>query len=62
MYKVIVGVDIGGSKILSGIITVDGCVLIKKKEPTLPERSEQDIRDGICATAVLQETEKNRSS
>ena len=50
MHKVIIGVDIGGSKILSGIINAEGRVLIKRKEPTLPERSAGDIMDGICAT------------
>ena len=49
MHKVIIGVDIGGSKILSGIITADGRVLVKKKQPTRPERSAGDIMDGICA-------------
>lgn len=50
MHKVIVGVDIGGSKILSGIISPQGQILIKKKEPTLPTRSYGDILDGICIT------------
>lgn len=50
MQKVIVGLDIGGTKILSGIITPDGRILARKKEPTRPLRSLGEILDGIGET------------
>lgn len=50
MPKVIVGSDIGGTKILSGVITPEGRILARKKEPTLPRRDTGEILDGICTT------------
>jgi len=48
--KVIIGLDIGGTKILSGIITHDGRILARKKEPTRSQRDTGEILDGISAT------------
>ncbi len=48
--KVIIGVDIGGSKILSGILTREGRILVSKKEPTLAFRDSDEILDNISFT------------
>lgn len=50
MHKVIIGVDIGGSKILSGILTREGKILAQQKRPTLADRAAGEILDDICGT------------
>lgn len=50
MQKRIIAVDIGGSKILSGILTCQGQILARAKEPTLAQRSVADMMDSIVAT------------
>ncbi len=52
MPKAIIGLDIGGTKILSGIIAPDGRILARKKEPTRPMRDAAEILDGIGATVT----------
>lgn len=52
MPKVVVGLDIGGTKTLAGIITPDGRVLARMKKPTQPKRSTGEVIDGICATVA----------
>lgn len=50
MQKVIVGLDIGGTKILSGIITPDGQIIARKKEPTGSLRDTREILNEIAET------------
>ena len=58
MQEVIIGVDIGGSKILSGIVTREGSILARKKKPTMADRDAGEIMDDICETVreLMQET------
>jgi len=48
----IIGVDIGGSKILSGIISPAGQILARKKEATLADHSAGIIVDQICESVM----------
>lgn len=52
MPKVIIGLDIGGTKILSGILTPEGKILARKKEATRPMRDSGEILDGISETVT----------
>lgn len=52
MPKAIIGLDIGGTKILSGILTPDGKILARKKEATRPGRRSGEMLDGISATVT----------
>lgn len=48
--EVIIGVDIGGSKILSGILTCEGRIIVQQKKPTLADRAAGEILDDISET------------
>jgi glucokinase len=50
VQELIIGIDIGGSKILSGILNREGRILARRKEPTLASRDTGDILDGITVT------------
>lgn len=52
MPGLIIGVDIGGSKILSGIISPGGQILARKKEATPAGHSAGHIVDQICKTVM----------
>lgn len=49
MSRVVIGVDLGGTKILAGVVTADGQILRTLKQPTLSERGAEDILDRISA-------------
>jgi glucokinase len=44
----IIGVDLGGSKILSGIADQEGRILDKISQPTNPQKGATDVIDRIC--------------
>lgn len=48
MRELIAVVDLGASKILSGIASTQGQILMREKFPTLKERGAEDIIDRIC--------------
>lgn len=48
MRELVVGVDLGGTKILSGLVTREGRILKKIKQPTHSERGTVDVLDRIC--------------
>lgn len=50
MSEYIVGVDLGATKILTGIATSDGKILYKEKLPTWSERGAGDILDRLCCS------------
>jgi glucokinase len=50
VQELIIGIDIGGSKILSGIFNREGQILARKKEATLADRDAGEILDGITVT------------
>lgn len=49
MREVIIGVDLGGTKILAGLVTPDGQVLQTIKEPTMAAAGAEKIMDRICS-------------
>ena len=48
MAEYIIGVDLGATKILTGIATPDGNILFKNKVPTLSSRGAADVLDRLC--------------
>jgi glucokinase len=50
MQELIIGIDIGGSKILSGIVNREGRILARKKEATPLNCSPGEVLDGITVT------------
>lgn len=48
MAKFIIGVDLGGSKILSGIADQEGRIINKIKQPTNPQNGAADVLERIC--------------
>lgn len=48
MAHFIIGVDLGGSKILSGIADQEGRILDKISQPTNPQKGAADVTDRIC--------------
>ncbi len=50
MQDLIIGVDIGGTKILSGIVTQEGVILARKKEATCADGDAEELLDSIKVT------------
>ncbi|MDD4801834.1 MAG: ROK family protein [Syntrophomonas sp.] len=50
MQELIIGIDIGGSKILSGILDLKGKILTCKQEPTPAAYDAGQVLDGIAST------------
>lgn len=50
MSEVIIGVDLGGTKILAGLITPDGRILKTIKQPTPAAAGAEKIMDRICTS------------
>ncbi|MDD2619120.1 MAG: ROK family protein [Syntrophomonadaceae bacterium] len=50
MRKLIAAVDLGASKILTGVATAQGQILMREKFPTLKENGPDDIMDRISAS------------
>jgi glucokinase len=50
MQELIIGIDIGGSKILSGILNREGRILARKKEVTPADQDAGKVLDGITLT------------
>lgn len=48
---VVIGIDLGGTKILSAVIASDGRVVARAKKKTRPERGQQAILDRIASCA-----------
>lgn len=57
MAEYIIGVDLGATKILTGIATPDGNILFKNKIPTLSSRGADDVLERLCkgVEAVIQQ-------
>ena len=43
-----IGIDIGGTKILAGVVDESGSVIHKKKIPTNPEKDYESVRDDVA--------------
>ena len=57
MSRRYIGIDLGGTKIASGVTDENGRILARAETPTLPERPYQDVvRDmAACARAAMEE-------
>ncbi|PKM76998.1 MAG: transcriptional regulator [Firmicutes bacterium HGW-Firmicutes-15] len=64
MQELIIGIDIGGSKILSGILNREGRILARKKETTLANCEAGEVLDGINVTVkeLMQELGAQRNN